>query len=311
MNKFDFYISYLCGGRCEFCCVLDKINWFRDNKTPPHVPFDQVKQILDEKRAESFDYVTFTGGEPTLHPEFRRILEYANGIGMRTSVNSNMSMFAGRDFCCESLPFIDEIVASIHGHNSRLHDTITGVKNGFSRFMRGVDNINELKPDLYLITDTVLVNRNIKHIPEIMNFLTGLPALKHILISNVNLPPDKLDGREHLVPTLMDVEAVLPAIVEKAEAAGKTLRFYGIPFCVLKDYHAYSSDLYFEPKMVIERVRKEDDMVDREYSAPKPNMAKKKTKKCARCIYRETCGGFFNSYYMLFGDAHIKPIVRG
>ncbi|MFA6448059.1 MAG: radical SAM protein [bacterium] len=311
MKKFDFYISYLCASKCAFCCVLDKINWFRDNKVPPHIPFQQVKDVLDEKHADGYGHVTLTGGEPTLHPRFAEILAYAKKLRMRTSVNSNMMMFADERFCRAAMPYVDEIVASVHGHTAELHNSITGTKDGFERFVKGMENVVRMKPDLYLITDTVLVTPNIVDISGIVDFLLSIKGLRHILFSNVNLPPDKLDGREYLVPTLPQIEEILPEIVERiAFKSDKILRFYGIPFCALKDYHAYSSDLYFEPKMVWERVRREDDMVDREYAAPKPNMAKKKTKKCAGCLYEKTCGGFFNSYYTLFGDKHIKPILK-
>ena len=311
MKKFDFYISYLCAGKCSFCCVLDKINWFAENHQPPHIPFEDVKEILDSKRADGFGYVTFTGGEPTLHPRFIDILAHAKRLGMRTSVNSNMASFANKEFCRDALPFMDEVVASIHGHNAQLHNSITGTKKGFEKFNAAMDNICRLPGDLYLITDTVLINDNIPHISDILSFLLAIPKLRHVLFSNVNLPPDKLQGREHLVPTLMDIEKILPEIVRRVVGeADRILRFYGLPFCTLGDYHAYSSDLYFEPKKVIERVIRKSEMVDREYAAPKPVMAKKKTDKCRPCVYFDTCGGFFNSYYMLFGDSHIKPVLR-
>ncbi|HOO55346.1 MAG TPA: radical SAM protein [bacterium] len=312
MKKFDFYISYLCGSDCVFCCVLDKIKWFRDFGIPPHIPFEEIAGTLKSKREENYSYVTFTGGEPTLHPDFPKIVRLARELGYRISVNSNMSRFADPGYCRETLPYINEIVASVHGHTPELHNTITGTEKAMEKFMSAMDNIHRLDSDIYLITDTVLFTMNLPHISEMCDFLAGIPKLRHVLFSNMNIPPDATEGLRDYVATLPDIEKELPVIVEKIAVRGnRILRFYGLPFCTLKDYSGYSSDLYFEPKRVLERVKQETGMKEREYSAPKPTMAKKKTEKCSECIYFKTCGGFFNSYYEIYGDEHIKPILRG
>lgn len=311
MNKFDIYITYVCDSSCMFCCVLDKIEWFKDTNESPHMAFKDVVALIDEKRCAGYNYVTLTGGEPTLHPKFSEIIRYCKKNNMRVSLNTNAVMLADKTFCRENLPYIDEMVVSIHGHTPELHNKFTGKKKSFEGFVSAMDNIHSSGCDVYLITDTVLITENIAFMDEMSDFLLGFPKLEHILFSNVNIPPDRVDGLKHLVPTLAQIGEILPGIVRRiAREADRTLRFYGIPFCILKDYHAYSSDLFYEPKMVLDQIKQDGGMIKRESPAPRPDKAKLKTEKCKGCLYFNTCGGFFNSYYSIYKDEHISPIHR-
>lgn len=311
MKKLDMYITYVCGSSCVFCCVLDKVEWFRETRTSPHMPFAEVTRILDEKAAEGYNYATLTGGEPTLHPDFPKIVRHCKKNRMRVSLNTNAVRLSDKSFCEDVIPYIDEMVISIHAHRPELHNRFTGAAYSFEKFLLAMENLHRSNRNVYLITDTVLITENLAHVGEITDFLLMFPKLKHILFSNVNIPPDKTEALRHLVPTLPQVRDVLPDIVRRlAVKPDRILRFYGIPFCMMGDYLIYSSDLYFEPKVVLDQLKRDGAMMHRESPAPRPDKAKLKTGKCDGCIYYNTCGGFFNSYYTLFKDEHIRAIRK-
>jgi MoaA/NifB/PqqE/SkfB family radical SAM enzyme len=311
MKKFDLYITYVCGSACNFCCVRDKVDWFRQTHTSPHMALDAIKEIVDEKAAAGFSYVTLTGGEPTLHPKFPEIVRYCKKLNMRVSVNSNATILSNESFCRDVAPFIDEIVVSIHGHTRQLHDRLTGTSGSYDKFIKAMVNLHRVPGETYLITDTVILTENIAFMAQITDFLTEFPKLNHILFSNVNIPPDKVELLRHLVPTLPQVQDILPTIATRVTARkGRILRFYGIPLCIMGEYKAHSSDLSFEPKTVIEQYMKNGRMHRKESPAPRPNKAKRKTAKCLGCFYENLCGGVFNSYFTLFGDAHLQPVKK-
>lgn len=308
MKKFDLYTTYVCGSNCCFCCVLDKVNWFRETRTSPHLPFADFVSILDQKAAEGYSYVTLTGGEPTLHPQFPEMVRHCKKRNMRVSLNSNASILADSSFCADVLPYIDEMVLSIHGHTHELHDRLTGAKGSYGKFISAMENIHRNKREIYLITDTVILTENIDQVGEITDFLLMFPKLKHLLFSNVNIPPDKIELLKWLVPTLPTVRKILPEIVTRTVAKQRILRFYGIPLCIMGDYKCYSSDLSFEPKVVVEQYMDDGHMRRKESPALQPRQAKRKTLKCVGCIYENLCGGVFNSYYSIYKDKHLRSI---
>jgi len=270
--------------------------------------FEDFVEIVDQKAAEGYSYVTLTGGEPTLHPQFPQIVRHCKKRNMRVSLNSNAREFADNSFCADVLPYIDEMVLSIHAHKAELHDRLTGAKGSFDKFLTAMANIHRSRQKVYLITDTVILTENIDYVGEITDFLLMFPKLKHILFSNVNIPPDKVEGLRHLVPSLPQVREVLPDIVRRTSEKGRILRFYGIPLCVMGDYKSRSNDLSFEPKVVVEQYMFEGQMKRRESPALQPRQAKRKTKKCEGCMYENVCGGVFNSYYSIYKDKHLKAI---
>ena len=311
MTKFDFYITYLCNSNCKFCCVRDKLVWFQQKRKRAMLTYDEVKQILVKKRKDGFDYVTFTGGEPTIHSDFLKIMALSKKLGFRTSVNSNMSAMSDPEFCKEALQYTDEMVASIHGHTPKVHNALTGTKKGFQEFIQAMDNLEKSKKDIYLITDTVILTENLNHLVDIIHLVTGYKKVKHILFSNVNLPPDGVETLKHLVVPLPEIRKILPVVHnEVVVKKGLILRYYGLPFCILGDYQAQSADLFFDPKKVIERSLEDNGMTDKERDVRKPTMAKIQGEKCRECIYHEVCGGYFRSYHAIYKDSHIKPVLK-
>jgi len=54
------------------------------------MPLDKAKEILDDCASMGVNGVQFTGGgEPTAHPKFAEVLEYAHGLGLECALVSN------------------------------------------------------------------------------------------------------------------------------------------------------------------------------------------------------------------------------
>ena len=61
---------------------------------PIDISFSDMKKILDFMAENEFLITYFTGGEPSLHPDLVRIVEYANRLGLVTSLTTNGSVSA-------------------------------------------------------------------------------------------------------------------------------------------------------------------------------------------------------------------------
>lgn len=64
-----------------------------ENK-PVDVSFSDMTKILNFMAANKFLITYFTGGEPSLHPDLVRIVEYADSLGLVTSLTTNGSISA-------------------------------------------------------------------------------------------------------------------------------------------------------------------------------------------------------------------------
>lgn len=56
---------------------------------PEYLSFSDVKRVLDFLRCNKFLIAYFTGGEPTLHPHIVDIVDYADDLGLATSITTN------------------------------------------------------------------------------------------------------------------------------------------------------------------------------------------------------------------------------
>jgi radical SAM/CxCxxxxC motif protein YfkAB len=104
LTSVEFTVTNLCNLRCEHCAVGETLR-FKDD---PALPVDLILKRLDE--AKDLLTISITGGEPmyserTVAEVILPILHYAAERGLRTQINSNMTMPFAR---YESiLPYID------------------------------------------------------------------------------------------------------------------------------------------------------------------------------------------------------------
>lgn len=87
--------------------------------------FAQATRIMDHCRTLGGEYITFLGGEPTLHPDLPRMVDYAHGVGYRqVMINSNGLLERTIDqIAPEKLHYIS---FSLDGASPATHDSIRG-----------------------------------------------------------------------------------------------------------------------------------------------------------------------------------------
>lgn len=72
-----------CNLTCSFCC-------FANRDMTERLPVEKVKQALDSFKKIGVTGIEFTGGgEPTLHPDFKEIVQYAYDLGFKLGICTN------------------------------------------------------------------------------------------------------------------------------------------------------------------------------------------------------------------------------
>jgi MoaA/NifB/PqqE/SkfB family radical SAM enzyme len=80
-------LTNICNLHCSYCLRDDEALY---QTRARFFPIDLLRRILrDAREAAGVSHVSFTGGEPTLHPQFGEILEAVGGEGMRASFVTN------------------------------------------------------------------------------------------------------------------------------------------------------------------------------------------------------------------------------
>lgn len=125
----SYAITFRCTSRCEYC----------DLPSPgDELTFEEFHPLMDEFRALGLVRLGLTGGEPLLHPDVGRVLEYCRDMGVMTVMSTNGRLVPDR---------IDEIVtldlASVSiDCAGDVHDSMRG-SEGFHRALAAVDALTD------------------------------------------------------------------------------------------------------------------------------------------------------------------------
>ncbi|HMJ04203.1 MAG TPA: radical SAM protein, partial [Conexibacter sp.] len=113
------YITERCQLRCGHCYMGDRL------ERGLMLEYEEATGIIDRCRALGGEYITFLGGEPTLHPDLPRMVDHAIAVGFRqVMINSNGLLERTIDkIAPEKLHYIS---FSLDGATAETHDSIRG-----------------------------------------------------------------------------------------------------------------------------------------------------------------------------------------
>ncbi len=131
-------LTYGCNLDCRFC-----YNAKNAKGTPLHI--DQYLSLLQDLRQLQVLFLSFTGGEPLLHPFFFEIAGAARQLGFVVRVKSNGLLIHGeiaKRLKEEVNPL--EVELSLHGAVAATHDRQTRSAGSFSRLIAHVAEMKQL-----------------------------------------------------------------------------------------------------------------------------------------------------------------------
>jgi MoaA/NifB/PqqE/SkfB family radical SAM enzyme len=304
ITRVEFHISYKCLNNCVFCSERDQIKKFKDQ----FVSKNEIEKKLIEFSKKGVKHVTFTGGEPSLHPYFREILCFAKKLNYTTYVSSNGGLFYSTNFCKKTFPYIDEICFSIHGHNPTLHNLHTKNPQSFNRLIEALNNLEKFSTHIFGFANIVITKYNFNFLEEIIEFIQNYEKIKQILISNIAPEGNGLHNFEKLVVPLSLIRKKIKSIMESKLRKTLIIRFFGVPLCIFEEWKFLSNDLHWAPRITVEKWKIQKKVYLKTTFSYKPTRKRIKTEKCKKCQAKEICGGIFKQYYQIFGDGELKPI---
>ncbi len=215
-------LTRACNWQCAFCYL------------PPHAPggilgvADWIS-VLDELRALGTLVVTFTGGEPLLHPGFLAIARAARARAFAVRVLSNGSLVD--DEMADALAALQPlgVELSLHGARPATHDALTRRPGSFEATLAGLRRLQARR--VRLVLKTVLTRRN-EHELEAILALAGDLGVRCLIDPEVT-PRD--DGDASPLACRASLDAIRSAYREVARRSPlpSARRREGGPVCAL------------------------------------------------------------------------------
>lgn len=296
VQRLEFHLVTRCSCHCAFCSEAHRMQAFHDEG----FDWDEALQVLRKYAGEGFNHLNVTGGEPTLFPKLPELLTEAQSLGYTTYMASNGTRTRKPEYFDRIAPVLNEICFSVHGIDAATHDGLTGLRGSHAGLMATLDFAAEA--GLRMFFNIVAVRHNAHQIPAIVA-LAAAKGVDGILVSNLAPEGMGLESYGDLSIRLGQWPAIAAEAKQAVAGTKSVLRFFGIPMCALGSARTMSNDLYFDPRLTVERIRIPGKGIGivavRSFN---PHRERSYTPACASCGYRNMCGGVFAQYLETFHE---------
>jgi MoaA/NifB/PqqE/SkfB family radical SAM enzyme len=293
-KRFVVDILRLCNIKCRFCYHLHTFNTWGDHT----MTREEVFAAIDAGKARGNNYVDFTGGEPTLHPNIVEIVEYALSRGIKACIITNGQ--AGEEKARALMAAgLDDFLVSRHGLD-HTHDYITRREGSYKTQLRFLNQISERMSFRF----NCVINRFNQG--EILEIAKELAAYKPRIVNFINMNPHndwagKTDAIGEVIADLDIVEPLLNQAIAHLEdcGAGVNLRYF--PMCRINEKYCrcVCNDLHvqFDPYEWDYQVSPKSFDTHRRWGINTSNDIEEKGEPCCHCDLQNICGGVNKAWH--------------
>ena len=289
-------LGFRCNQRCTFCWQAR--HW-------PEPPRALYERWIDEIAALGVRSLTFSGGEPTLHPDLVELVRRAAsktpaiGVGLQT----NAIRLADVDLLHRLLDAgLQVVLVSYHSADPAVSDAMTGARGTHARTVKGLEAVlghsRFGRPEVRLncLVERANVAGLEAHARDVVaRFVQPFPgrALRLVEYSHPNQSFDRRHWQGAVVP-LDEVRGPLAAAARVLRAAGVEVELFsgcGFPACALAE----------APELVRPVATASLDAMDlegRTFGAA-----------CAACAARPGCLGLRREYVEVHGERGLVPFA--
>ena len=164
----QFAITNVCNAACDFC------NFSRDKLERAQsrwVSLEDGLRCLEILRSQDVGFMVFTGGEPTVHPNWVELLEASDRLGMVNLMVSNGSTLSPRTIEKFQKANLSGIIISIDSQDLAKHEENRGLKGVCKKIK---DHMPMLKEAGVGATASVTLNRLLTDFDSLPETLTDL-----------------------------------------------------------------------------------------------------------------------------------------
>jgi radical SAM protein with 4Fe4S-binding SPASM domain len=224
----EIALTYGCQNRCTFCYASSPHRAGERRPMTTGQIMGVMDKILNQAHVPS---LSFTGGEPTLHPDLPGLIRYGAGLGLRINLITNGIRTSHWEYAQSLVEAgLASAQVSLESADPRLHDEIVGRSGAHALTVAGVRNFQRLS--IHVHTNTTLCAQNLDKAGDLIRFVARDLKLKTMSMNMVIRTGTALD-QTRVGVTYTRVAERLPELLSVAEAEGIKLVWYSpIPYCI-------------------------------------------------------------------------------
>ena len=178
LSEISIEILQKCPNRCIYCSS-------HSNPQATHIiPFEIIKNVIDDAKSLGCKTVCLSGGEPFLHPQILDIISYiakqqlicyvyTSGIYMKDEVYSSLP----NEYIEAIRGMVDKVIFNVEADSSALYDQIMGTDvGGFDMMKKSINDC--VSSGLVVETHVVPMQVNFKHLKSIFEMCYQLGVSK-------------------------------------------------------------------------------------------------------------------------------------
>lgn len=288
-----------CNNKCIMCTNPQEFS----NSTPfgQYDIISQIKKInlylkgmkVYESNADNKTYITLTGGEPTLHPDFFKLLAYIRRKFPHTQINllTNARRFSRKPFLKKfiniaTMPF--SVAINFPSVDRKIFEKITRAKSSYQQTKKAIENLF-LYFKGFIEIRIVITRLNFKNVDKTLEYLLkkyGSFKNLRIVLIHYEIEGAGEENNKKIELSLTRSSKQISAIKDIIINSPVEIRLYHFPLCVVdKELRKYCW-------ITLERK-------ERVY-----------TDKCRKCKLKRQCLGLMKRYYEIYGDNELKPVYK-
>ncbi|BAA29920.1 552aa long hypothetical nitrite reductase [Pyrococcus horikoshii OT3] len=129
----------MCNFRCKHCYQR------ADKPLPSELSLEEKLMLVDQLDRAGVAAVALSGGEPTIHPHFLRIVKELSSRGIHTSVATNGWTFADKEKLEEAVKAgLKYVEISVDSAKPEKHDEFRGIPGAWERAIKALENAVEI-----------------------------------------------------------------------------------------------------------------------------------------------------------------------
>lgn len=185
LTSVEMTVTNLCNMRCEHCAVGDSLVM----KEPDMIPLKVMLDALD--RVEHLRTISITGGEPTFRKQtvdevIVPLLQYAKARGIRSQINSNLTLDYERYE--KLLPYLDVMHISFNYTNERDFHEVGFARSGhavnpdvaYRMYHKMIENAARLsEAGMFISAESMINYRTHAKLPEIHRLILEMGCRRH------------------------------------------------------------------------------------------------------------------------------------
>ena len=162
--RMDIMLTYRCQNRCGHC--------YNEPRGIRELGAEEWERVIDRLWSYGVPHIVFTGGEPTMSPHLRRLIDRAERNGQVAGLVTNGRALSRPGYLGDLIEVgLDHVQITVLSHRPDVHDRLVCAEGAWEETMKGLDVA--LSSDLYVNTNTTIMRSTLPGVEDTLRFLIG------------------------------------------------------------------------------------------------------------------------------------------